>query len=118
MSRSRSWQRRVLEDQHDRPPRSRAGACEDHRDPIGHEYSTIPRALIEPPRGRLQTHGSFQRVPRLDARVPVGQHLADQLLAPLALAGGGSFRTLAPSGHTRTDAQVVERFLDVLHEFE
>jgi len=49
----------------------------------------------------------------LDARVPVCQHLADQLLLPLALAGGGSFRTLAPSGHTRTNAEVVERFLPV-----
>src|SRR5262249_59873855 len=30
----------------------------------------------------------------LAAGVPVGVHLADQLLVPLALAGGGSFRTI------------------------
>ncbi|MCC6409065.1 MAG: RNA 3'-terminal phosphate cyclase, partial [Planctomycetes bacterium] len=30
----------------------------------------------------------------LDADVPVGEHLADQLLLPLALAGAGAFRTL------------------------
>ena len=43
----------------------------------------------------------------------VGSHLADQLLIPMALAGGGSFRTLAPSPHTQANASVVRRFLDV-----
>jgi RNA 3'-terminal phosphate cyclase (ATP) len=45
----------------------------------------------------------------LAADVPVAEHLADQLLIPLALAGGGRFRTLAPSGHTRTNMKVIER---------
>ena len=49
----------------------------------------------------------------LRSDVPVGSHLADQLLLPMALAGGGSFRTLAPSGHTLSNAGVVRRFLDV-----
>lgn len=49
----------------------------------------------------------------LAANVPVGEHLADQLLIPLALAGGGSFTTMAPSQHTRTNAQVIEQFLPV-----
>lgn len=44
---------------------------------------------------------------------PVGEHLADQLLIPLALAGGGAFRTLPPSRHARTNAEVIERFLPV-----
>lgn len=47
----------------------------------------------------------------LEAGVPVGTHLADQLLVPMALAGGGSFRTLAPTEHTRTNIEVVRRFL-------
>lgn len=46
------------------------------------------------------------------AGVPVGPHLADQLLLPLALAGG-RFRTVEPTGHTRTQLTVVERFLSV-----
>ena len=54
----------------------------------------------------------------LEAAVPVGVHLADQLLVPLAVAGGGSFRTLAPSSHTRTNAEVIERFLSVKVTFE
>jgi len=49
----------------------------------------------------------------LDAGVPVGPHLADQLLLPLALAGGGTFRSLAPSAHARTQADVIRRFLGV-----
>jgi RNA 3'-terminal phosphate cyclase (ATP) len=47
------------------------------------------------------------------AGVPVGAHLADQLLVPLAVAGGGSFRTVAPTPHTRTNADVIARFLPV-----
>jgi RNA 3'-terminal phosphate cyclase (ATP) len=48
----------------------------------------------------------------LDAGVPVGECLADQLLLPLAIAGGGSFRTLRPSLHAETNAQVIRGFLD------
>lgn len=49
----------------------------------------------------------------LAAEVPVGRHLADQLLLPLALAGGGTFDTLEPSTHTSTNAQIIRRFIDV-----
>jgi RNA 3'-terminal phosphate cyclase (ATP) len=45
--------------------------------------------------------------------VPVGIHLADQLLIPMALAGGGTFRSLTPTAHTLTNAGVIRRFLDV-----
>ena len=44
---------------------------------------------------------------------PVGEHLADQLLIPLALAGGGSFQTGQPSLHTTTNIEVVRQFLAV-----
>jgi RNA 3'-terminal phosphate cyclase (ATP) len=43
----------------------------------------------------------------------VDEHLADQLLIPMALAGGGSFRTTKPSLHTTTNAGVIQRFLPV-----
>jgi len=49
----------------------------------------------------------------LEAEVPIGEHLADQLLLPLALAGGGAFRTVPPSRHSLTNARVIERFLPV-----
>jgi RNA 3'-terminal phosphate cyclase (ATP) len=47
----------------------------------------------------------------LNAGVPVGPHLADQLLLPLALAGGGAFRSLAPSSHARTQTEILRAFL-------
>lgn len=49
----------------------------------------------------------------LAAGVPVGRHLADQLLLPLALAGGGSFITLPLTRHATTNIDVIRRFLDV-----
>ena len=49
----------------------------------------------------------------LAADVPADRHLADQLILPMALAGGGAFRTLAPTQHTITNIEVVKQFLDV-----
>jgi RNA 3'-terminal phosphate cyclase (ATP) len=49
----------------------------------------------------------------LDAGVPVGEHLADQLLLPLALAGEGTFATLPLSLHTTTQIDLIPRFLYV-----
>lgn len=60
--------------------------------------------------------GEVRRYLQSDA--PVGEHLADQLLIPLALAGGGAFRTTEPSLHTRTNAEVIARFLPVRVAFE
>jgi RNA 3'-terminal phosphate cyclase (ATP) len=44
---------------------------------------------------------------------PVGEHLADQLLIPFAMAGGGAFRTGPASRHLLTNVDVVRRFLSV-----
>ena len=41
----------------------------------------------------------------------VGEHLADQLLLPIALAGAGSFTTCALSSHLQTNIGVIEKFL-------
>jgi len=50
----------------------------------------------------------------LEAGVPVGEHLADQLLLPMAVAGGGRFRTMAPlSQHALTNIDTIREFLDV-----
>jgi len=43
--------------------------------------------------------------------VPVGPHLADQLVLLLALAGEGSFRTMTPTRHAQTQLEVIGRFL-------
>lgn len=44
---------------------------------------------------------------------PVGEHLADQLLIPLALARGGSYTTCTPTLHTLTNIEVIKQFLPV-----
>lgn len=52
----------------------------------------------------------------LASDVPVGRHLADQLLLPLALAGSGRFRTLPLSRHATTNMDIVSRFMPVKFE--
>jgi RNA 3'-terminal phosphate cyclase (ATP) len=49
----------------------------------------------------------------LALNVPVGRYLADQLLIPMALASGGKFRTLSPTQHTTTNAEIIKKFIDV-----
>lgn len=48
-----------------------------------------------------------------DSGAAAGEHLADQLLLPMALAGGGSFTTHALSSHLKTNCEVIEKFLPV-----
>jgi RNA 3'-terminal phosphate cyclase (ATP) len=43
----------------------------------------------------------------------VSSHLADQLLLPMALAGGGSFTATEWSQHAATNAEVIQRFLPI-----
>jgi RNA 3'-terminal phosphate cyclase (ATP) len=49
----------------------------------------------------------------LASSAPVGEHLADQLLLPLALAGAGRYRTLPLTQHTRTNIEVIQKFLSI-----
>lgn len=42
---------------------------------------------------------------------PVGEYLTDQLMLPLAIAGGGSFRSIGLSRHARTHADLIRLFL-------
>jgi RNA 3'-terminal phosphate cyclase (ATP) len=48
----------------------------------------------------------------------VAEHLADQIMLPMALAGGGRFTMDRVSQHARTNAEVIERFLPVRVSFE
>ncbi|WAJ38721.1 RNA 3'-terminal phosphate cyclase [Pseudomonas sp. GOM7] len=49
----------------------------------------------------------------LHSGAAVAEHLADQLLLPLAMAGSGSFSTPRMSEHLSSNMRVIERFLDV-----
>lgn len=48
----------------------------------------------------------------------VGEHLADQLMLPMALAGGGAFTAVTLSSHARTNADIISRFLPVKFAFD
>lgn len=54
----------------------------------------------------------------LDGGACVGEHLGDQLLLPMALAGGGSFTTHVISEHLASNARLIEKFLPVEFEWE
>lgn len=49
----------------------------------------------------------------MESGAAIGPYLADQLLLPLALAGGGRFTTVRPSRHTLTNIGTIARFLSV-----
>lgn len=65
------------------------------------------------PAERVAAAAADEALALLAADVPVGPHLADQLLIPLALAGAGTFRTVRPTLHTTTNVHVIEVFLPV-----
>jgi RNA 3'-terminal phosphate cyclase (ATP) len=46
------------------------------------------------------------------SKAPIGPHLADQLLLPMALAGEGSLLCTEVTQHTKTNAEIIQRFLD------
>ncbi len=69
------------------------------------------------PAEAVATMAAEQALAYLASGVPVGPQLADQLLLPLALAGGGSFVSVAPTLHATTNADVIARFLDVRVSF-
>jgi RNA 3'-terminal phosphate cyclase (ATP) len=48
----------------------------------------------------------------LAGAAPVGPHLADQLILPMALAAGGRYLTGPLSAHTRTNIATVSRFIE------
>ncbi len=72
----------------------------------GVQAERVANGLVKPVREYLATD------------VPVGRHLADQLLVPMAMAGGGTFATLPLTRHTETNMDVIRAFLDVEFEVE
>jgi RNA 3'-terminal phosphate cyclase (ATP) len=54
----------------------------------------------------------------IESNAFAGPYLADQLLLPFALAGGGSFTTVKPSQHARTAADIIDLFLGRRFHFD
>ena len=49
----------------------------------------------------------------IDSDAAVGEHLADQLLLPMAVGEGGVFTTTELTGHSTTNIEVIRKFVDV-----
>jgi RNA 3'-terminal phosphate cyclase (ATP) len=65
------------------------------------------------PAERVADEACAQAHRYLEAGVPVGESLADQLLLPLVIARGGAFRTVELSQHARTNIEVLRRFVSL-----
>lgn len=79
------------------------------RFPEGREiFTAFGERRVEPEEHAQQALDEF--LAWRDREVPVGEHLADQLLIPMAMFGG-RMRTGPLSLHARTNIEVIERFL-------
>lgn len=65
------------------------------------------------PAERVALDAARQAAAYLSTPAPVGEFLADQLLVPLALGGGGRYLTLPLSRHTRTQIALLRLFTGV-----
>jgi RNA 3'-terminal phosphate cyclase (ATP) len=54
----------------------------------------------------------------MTSNAAAGEHLADQLMLPMAIAGGGRFTASTISSHAKTNAELIARFLPVSIFFE
>lgn len=111
----------AIEQVADAPGPGNAVSIELHFEHVTEVFTGFGQRGVPAERVARQTLDRAQRY--LDAHVPVGEHLADQLLLPLGLGahqgtGGGVFRTLPLSSHSQTQIQVLERFLNIRIEVE
>ena len=65
------------------------------------------------PAEKVGARAAEEMITYLESEAAVDQHLADQLIPYMGLAGSGSFTTVALSDHTTTNIWVTEQFLDV-----
>lgn len=99
---------RVVEDRDARGP-ANALVIEVEHDAVTEVFTVIGKKGV--PAEEVASRACDEAKAYLDSGAPVGEHLADQLLLPLALAGGGAFVTTAPTGHSTTNMDVIRRFL-------
>jgi RNA 3'-terminal phosphate cyclase (ATP) len=64
------------------------------------------------PAERVAAAGAKEMAAYLASGVPVGAHLADQLMLPMAVARAGRFRTVPLTPHATTNLETIARFLD------
>lgn len=66
---------------------------------------------------QITNHLAEQVKQYMESNAAVDEYLADQLLLPLALGQGGEFTAQCISEHTRTQATMIEKFIDCEIEF-
>ncbi|PKF33232.1 RNA 3'-terminal phosphate cyclase [Acinetobacter proteolyticus] len=66
---------------------------------------------------QIANHLAEQVKQYIESNAAVDEYLADQLLLPLALGHGGEFTAQCISEHTRTQAAMIEKFIDCEIEF-
>lgn len=66
---------------------------------------------------QIANHLAEQVKQYIASQAAVDEYLADQLLLPLALGQGGEFTAQCISEHTRTQASMIEKFIDCEIEF-
>ncbi|WP_109440684.1 RNA 3'-terminal phosphate cyclase [Acinetobacter haemolyticus] len=66
---------------------------------------------------QIANHLAKQVKQYIDSQAVADEYLADQLLLPLALGQGGEFTAQFISEHTRSQAHMIERFIDCEIEF-
>jgi RNA 3'-terminal phosphate cyclase (ATP) len=87
---------------------------------LEHEHTTEVFAAFgeKTVRAEVVARNALQEVREfLASGAAVGEYLGDQLMLPMALAGGGSFTVHRVSQHALSNAAVIERFLPVRFTF-
>lgn len=85
--------------------------CQVEREHVTELVTAFGQRGVSAEKVASQAVDEMQRYLAADA--PVGEHLADQLMLPMALAGGGRYRTLPLSLHSHTNKDIIELFLDM-----
>lgn len=83
------------------------------------QHTQVISALGEVKKSSEQVGAELAREVKayLASQAVADEHLADQLLLPLALGKGGEFTAQVISEHTRTQAEMIQRFIDCEIEF-
>ena len=106
------WHERECHVQHvaDAPGPGNALMLEVEHDHVSELVTAFGEKGVPAERVGVQAANQMRRY--LRAGAPVGEHLADQLMIPMALAGAGRYETGPLSPHARTNLEVIREFLD------
>lgn len=94
----------------DSPGPGNALVLEVERDGISEVVTAVGERGV--PAEKVAAEAATEMAAYLASGVPVGAHLADQLMLPMAVARAGRFRTCPLTLHATTNLDTIARFLD------